>query len=105
MLTRLQQKFKDVPNVFEEDCEMWLEDALAIHGAEVEVEIEEKERPLILMLAQSLGSRDISLRVSHYFKYEDGEESVDKTLIAEQYRAIANEFYDSYMRIKEHVAG
>lgn len=89
LATRLQNKFKNVPNVTLTDCTDWVTDAVALHGNYT-------DEVLVLYLAQSEGARNIALNVAHYFKYNDGEESVDKTMLTEQYLRIANEFLVAY---------
>jgi hypothetical protein len=89
LATRLQNKFRDVPNVALEDCTDWVTDAVALHGNDT-------DEQLVLLLAQAEGARNIALNVAHYFRYSDGDESVDKTMLSEQYIRIANEFQNAY---------
>lgn len=93
LATRLQSKFKNVPNVTLADCTDWVTDAVAIHGNET-------DEVLVLYLAQAEGARNIALNVAHYFSYSDGDESVDKTMLADQYLRIANEFNTVYLTNK-----
>lgn len=105
LATRLHNKFKNVPNVTLEDCESWVGDAIMLHGYEPTQEVPVTERPLVIMLGQSIGARDIALQVAHYFSYQDGDESVDKTMLAEQYRNMANEFLQAYNESKSRILG
>jgi hypothetical protein len=89
LVTRLQSKFKNVPNVTLEDCGDWITDAVSLHGNETDT-------TLVLLLAQAEGARNIALNVSHYFSYSDGDESIDKTMLADQYIRISNEFLNAY---------
>lgn len=105
LATRLHAKFKNVPNVTLTDCETWVNDAIVLHGFKVSEPLPQDQVPLVIMLAQSLGARDIALQVAHYFSYTDGDESVDKTMLAEQYRTTANEFLIAYNNAKQTVNG
>lgn len=93
LATRLQSKFKNVPNVTITDCTEWVTDAVALHGNET-------DEVLVLLLAQSEGARNIALNTAHYFSYTDGDESVDKTMLTETYLRVSEEFYTAYQRNK-----
>lgn len=93
LATRLFNKFKNVPNLTLADCTDWVQTAIALHGNETDDE-------LILYLAQSEGARNIALNTAHYFKYTDGEESVDKTMVTSTYLKLSEEFYNAYQRGK-----
>lgn len=93
LATRLQSKFKNVPNVLLTDCTDWVTDAVALHGNET-------DETLILLLAQSEGARNIALNTAHYFSYTDGDESVDKTMLTETYLRVSEDFYNAYARSK-----
>jgi hypothetical protein len=98
LVTRLQSKFRNVPNVTQEDCNDWVADAVTLHGNETDT-------VLVLTLAQAIGARSIALNVAHYFSYSDGDESVDKTMLADQYLRIATEFQTAYTNNKATVGG
>lgn len=93
LATRLQSKFKSVPNVTITDCTDWVTDAVALHGNET-------DEVLLLLLAQSEGARNIALNTAHYFSYTDGDESVDKTMLTETYLRVSEDFYTAYARNK-----
>lgn len=93
LATRLQSKFKNVPNITLADCTDWVTDAVALHGNET-------DEVLLLLLAQSEGARNIALNTAHFFSYTDGDESVDKTMLTETYLRVSNDFYTAYTRSK-----
>lgn len=97
---RLQNKFRNVPNVTLVDCTDWMLDAINLHGLTVNDTLPAHEVPVVILLGQSIGARNIALQTAHYFSYQDGDESVDKTMLAERYTALANEFYNAYITNK-----
>lgn len=103
--TRLLSKFKNVPNVTIEDAETWLNEAAFQYGYESPENVPTRETGLLLLLAQAEGARNIAMSVAHYFKYNDAEESVDKTMIAEQYRKLAQDLRGEYTRNKAELNG
>ncbi|MGM0836039.1 MAG: hypothetical protein ACQEV7_07770 [Bacillota bacterium] len=103
--SRLLSKFKNVPNVALEDAVAWLAEAAFQYGYESPDLVPAKESALLLLLAQAEGARNIAMSVAHYFKYQDAEESVDKTMLAEQYRKLANDLRAEYKRNKAELSG
>lgn len=95
LATSLQSKLKNVPNVTLEDCIDWVNTAVTLHGVDIG-QFTKRDEVLVLLLAQAEGARNIALNVSHYFSYQDGEEQVDKTKVADQYVKLANEFNRAY---------
>lgn len=104
---RLSARFRGVPGVLPTDLDAWLTEALYQYGyaPATAVNIPDDETTLVLTLAQIQGARAIAFSVAHYFKYTDGEESVDKTMIAEQYRKLASDLIGEYEREKGEVIG
>lgn len=98
--TRLLAKFKHVPNVTSEDVDGWVVEATYQYGytPDTVATIPKQETGLLLLLAQAEGCRQIAVAVAHYFKYADGDESVDKTTVSEQYRKMAQEISEEYER-------
>lgn len=93
LIERLLRRFKGVPNFDITDAEELVEEAKEAHDGNASDE-------LVLLYAQSQGAWQIALSVAHYFKYTDGEESVDKTVVAENYRKLAKDFQEEYYREK-----
>ncbi|MEC0370043.1 hypothetical protein [Paenibacillus chibensis] len=105
LVERLTARFRNVPGVEPEDIEAWLNEALYQYGYAplTAFDIPDDETPLVLLLAQIQGARTIAFSVAHYFKYTDGEESVDKSMVAEQYRKLAADLVSEYEREKAEI--
>src|SRR5690625_7636762 len=86
---RLYRRFKGVPNFDEIDAKELVEESLEVHDVDASDD-------LVLMYAQVQGAWQIAFSVAHYFKFSDGEESVDKSLVAENYRKLAKDLQSQY---------
>ena len=93
---RLLKRFKGVPNYELSDASDAVSDAMQVHGLAPTVDVPASKQRLILLYAQSESAYQIAFSVAHYFKYTDGEESVDKSMIADNYRKLARELKDDY---------
>lgn len=98
LTTTLLRRFRNVPNVELEDATDWVTLAMAEHGFEAEDDVPTELVTLILLYAEADGAGAISLYTAHYFSYKDGEESVDKRGVSEQYRKVATELWKKYER-------
>lgn len=109
LATRLLQKFKNVPNVTIEDAEEWMQEALERHGVKNgdPKYLPKNEVYLVIILGQAEGARRIALDTGHFFRYQDGDEMVDKTTVSEHWLRMANSFETDYRRqlsLKVHAA-
>lgn len=95
---RLLRRFKNVPNVDLEDATDWVTLAMAEHGFEPDEDVPTEFVTLILLYAEADGAGLIALQTAYYFSYKDGEESVDKRGVSEQYRKVATELWKKYER-------
>ena len=104
---RLAARFRNVPGVEDADIGAWLTEALYTYGysPQTVTDVPDAETPLVLLLAQIQGARAIAFSVAHYFKYTDAEESVDKTMVAEQYRKLAADLVKQYDAEREITEG
>ncbi|MEK3887258.1 hypothetical protein [Bacillus sp. FSL K6-3431] len=93
---RLLKRFKGVPNYELTDAMDSVGDAMQVHGFALTADVPADKQRLVLLYAQSESAFQIAFSVAHYFKYTDGEESVDKSMIAENYRKLARELKDDY---------
>lgn len=93
---RLLRRFKGVPNFGTEDAKELVEESLLVQGLDPSADIPEKQVTLVLLYAQSQGAWQIAFSVAHYFKFSDGEESVDKSMVADNYRRLARELQTDY---------
>lgn len=98
LITRLQTTFKSVPNVQTSDYEEWSALASSIHG-------NEDDTNLILLLATSLGAKQIALNSAHFFKFSDSGDSVDKTMLASIYLRLSTDYMSAYENSKAKVTG
>jgi len=101
----LLKRFKDVPNVTKEDTDLWIERSMLEHGFDANADVPRNQIMLVLLYAEWDGTLQIALKAAHYFEYKDGEETVDKRNVSEQYRNIAAELWRNYERKKAEGAG
>ena len=104
MTARLLAKFRNVPNVTQEDVEAWLTSALHQHGKSDFSLVPVEEEHLVLILAQAEGARDIAMMTAHYFRYTDNNEQVDKSMVSEQYRKLSDSLLKEYERRRSKLA-
>lgn len=86
---RLYRRFKGVPNFDIKDAEELIDEALEAHDGRA-------SDSLILLYAQAQGAWDVALSVAHYFRFTDGEESVDKSMVSDNYRRLAKDLQNEY---------
>lgn len=96
IIGRLSVRFKNVPGVTTADIADW------VYEAELESGLTEgdvaNENNALLYLAYSIGCTVVATEASRYFKYTDGEESIDKTNIAANYLILAKDARKSYRK-------
>lgn len=102
---RLLNRFKDVPNVEDSDVEGWVEMAMNEHGFISTDDVPTEFIPLIMLYAEADGAMQVALRTAHYFSFVDKDESIDKSMISEQYRKLAEELWNRYGRKKDEGVG
>lgn len=102
---RLARRFKGVPNFDIKDAQELVNDALQVHGLGPSATVPANKITLVLLYAQYEGALRIALATAHYFSYTDGEESVDKSKISEQYRKLAADLRNQYEMEKARATG
>lgn len=102
---RLAARFSGVPGITDADLTAWLTEAAYSYGYSPTTldTVPDVETPLVLLLAQIQGARAIAFSTAHYFKYTDAEETVDKTMVSEQYRNMVTLLTADYTRDKDIV--
>jgi|SRR5690625_1815586 len=95
---RLARRFKGVPNFDKEDAEELVEESMHIHGFKPSANVPTKDEMLVILYAQAEGAWQIAFSVAHYFRFSDGEEEVDKSMVSENYRKLARELQADYER-------
>lgn len=93
---RLLRRFKGVPGFTLDDAMELVLEAKQVHGYAPDALIPSHKQRLILLYATVEGANQIAMSVAHYFKYSDGEESVDKSMIADNYRKLARDLKADY---------
>lgn len=93
---RLYRMFKGVPGFTEEEALELVEDAMQTHGYAPTDSVPIDRIRLVLLYAQLQGTWQIAFSVAHYFKFSDGEETVDKSMIADNYRKLAKDLQTEY---------
>lgn len=91
---RLIKRFRNVPGATSADIADWIAEAQTESGLK-EGENSNDDNA-ILYLAFSIGCRVIATDAARYFKYTDGEESVDKSDIYEKYLRLSLDAYHQY---------
>lgn len=102
---RLLTRFKNVPNVDVTDTDEWVETAMNEHGYDAVSDVPTDDITLILTYAEADGAGQISLRTAFYFSYKDRDESVDKSMVSEQYRKLAEQLWNKYAQKKSERSG
>lgn len=93
---RLLKRFKGVPNYTLTDAEQAIDDALLTLGYASADDVPDDKLTALLLLAQSESAYTIAFSTAHYFQYSDGEESVNKSMISENYRTLASDLRKRY---------
>lgn len=93
---RLYRRFNGVPNFTEEVAQALIDDSLSTHGLSPDADIPLDQTNRVLLFAQSEGAWQVAFSVAHYFKYTDGEESVDKSMVSDNYRQLAKDLREDY---------
>lgn len=93
---RLLRRFKGVPGFTPEDANELIEDAMQAHGYAPTASVSADKVNIVLLYAQTQGAWQVAFSVAHYFKFTDGEESVDKSMVSENYRKLARDLQADY---------
>ena len=101
----LYRRFKGVPGFTEEEAQDLVLDAMRAHDYAPTDSVKPDEINLVLLYAQYNGAWQIALSVAHYFKFADGEEQVDKSMIADNYRRLAKDLQADYESEKGKLFG
>lgn len=100
LVEMLLKRFNDVPNVDESDVESWLEASIMEHGIRMGQRIPPELIPLIMLYAEAEGASRVAMKTAHYFEFTDKDESIDKSMISDNYRKIAEGLWSRY-RLKK----
>lgn len=92
----LYKRFARVPNVTTDDCAIWVDASVMYEGYATAADIPQERIGLVMILAQAEGATDIAMSTAHFFTYTDGDEQVDKSKIAAEYRLQAAALREKY---------
>lgn len=102
----MERRFGAIPNVEVEDIETWLQSSYAEHGVGVRETLNPGLATLVLLHAEADGTGHVALMTSHYFSFTDKDETVDKSMVSENYRMASEALWKRYnQKRKEGVEG
>lgn len=101
----LMVRFIDVPEFREEEAEYYVKESKELHGFNENQLIPKAQERLVLLYAMAEVATVIAFKSAHYFKFSDGEESVDKTKVAHNYRLLARDYRADYNKEKAKMTG
>jgi len=93
---RLRKRFRDVPNVEDEDLIEWVELSLNQHNYGRADNVPNDVVPLIMLYAEAEAASSIALRTAHYFDYDDNNESVRKAEVSKNYIELSEHLWERY---------
>ena len=92
---RLKERLKNVPGVTDADITAWADESVAESGIS-----EEENDNAVLYLALAIAYESIAGNAARFFKYTDGEESVDKTNVFANYMELAKDARKQYRKYR-----
>lgn len=90
---RLENRLSKVPGVTPADVSTWEQEAVTESGL-----TEEENENAVFYLALAIAYETIAGNAAHFFKYTDGEESVDKSNIFANCMKLAKEARKNYRK-------
>lgn len=102
----LYSRFDGVPSLTMDDTNAVVEEAIFIFELD-ELDIKAADVTKILAYTSSEVAMKVAFNTASYFKFTDGEEAIDKSMISDNYRKLAREYrtqYDNMTRTEERKA-
>lgn len=96
LVARLERRFGAVPALPSGITSDVMRDAYEAHGYDVAMTIPAAHDARLMAYASAELALTVAINAASYFKYTDGEESVDKSMIAKEYRTLAAQFRADY---------
>lgn len=96
LTARLERRFGGVPSLPGGIAWEVMRDAYEAHGYTESLPVPPSAVNRLMAYASAELATTIAINAASYFKYTDGEESVDKSMIASEYRQLAKEFRAEY---------
>jgi|SRR5699024_1407045 len=101
VLEMIKSRFNSIPNVSEDDIAVWVEASYSWHGLDKADIVSPEFASLIMLYAEADGTSQVALRTSHFFEFSDKDESVNKSMISENYRKAAESLWNRYYRKRD----
>lgn len=92
---RLKNRLQNVSGVTDADIEAWVSEAK--HEADL---TEAENADAVFYLALTIAYEFIATNAANYFKYTDGEESVDKSMVFDNYLKLAEQARKQYRKYR-----
>lgn len=106
LTARLERRFGGVPSLPVGVATEVMRDAYEAHGYSESLPVPPSAVNRLMAYASAELATTVAINAASYFKYTDGEESVDKSMIAKEYRAMAAQFRADYdAELAKDIAG
>jgi len=105
LVKRVVLRYIEVPEFTEEEGRMFVEDSKSVHGYKADQLIRPEDERLVVLYAMAEIASTIAFKSAHYFKFSDGEETIDKTKVSHNYRQLARDFRNDYNRERAKSTG
>ena len=99
MVTLISPKFEDVPGVDASTVERWVNEAVIYHGYDDIENVPDTDKMALINLTMAIACGELAVNAVHFFRWQDGDEMVDKSMIPIQYRQMAQYYMQEYQRI------
>ena len=93
---RLSKRFEQVSALPSDAAVNTMQYTFELFGYEYDADVPVADIARLLAYASSELSTQVAVNAASYFKYTDGEESVDKSMISKEYRELAATFRNEY---------
>ena len=96
LTTRLTERFRQVTALPSDAAANTMQYTFELFGYKDDADVPVADIARLLAYASSELSTQIAINAASYFKYTDGEETVDKSMISKEYRELAVTFRNEY---------
>lgn len=96
MTQRLARRFTAVPDLPDDEAPNTMKDTFETFGYQPDADVPPRDIGKLLAYASAELATLVAINSARYFKYTDGEESVDKSMLSKEYRELAKLFRDEY---------
>jgi hypothetical protein len=98
MVTLIEPKFSGVPGVDTPTVERWINEAVLQHGYTDIESVPDMDKIALINLTMAIACGELAVNAVHFFRWQDGDEMVDKSMIPAQYRQMAQYYMQEYQR-------